>query len=230
MKAVIMAGGKGKRLRPFTYIKPKPLLPVGSINPIEYLIRDIKNSGFDEILMSVNYLKNEFNVCIEYSKKYDIQITLIEETKELGTVGSLSLMKEDLDKPFLMINGDLFVEPPYKQMHLALKNNKADMVIGITQKSSVSPYGVVSFDKNNRLLKIVEKPIIKDWINSGVYILHPRALKSLNNKYMDIHNFIDKIIQNNGTIITYDIGNKWLDIGNIDDYEKAIILLESWKD
>lgn len=223
-----MAGGRGKRLRPFTYVEPKPLLPVGNINSIEYLIGHLKISGFDEIFISINYLKEKFSVCHEYSKKYDVHIKLIEETHDLGTVGSLSLMNNYLDEPFSLINGDLFTQPPYKQMLMKFKNENADMMIGMTAHETISPYGIVKFDENNRLLKIDEKPKRKEWINSGVYFLNPKTLKFLNNQYMDIHNFIEIIIQNNGSIITFDIGEKWLDIGCIDDYEKASKQIEDW--
>ena len=229
MKAVIMAGGMGVRLRPFTYVKPKPLLPVANISPIEYLIRDMKRHGFDEILISVNYLSEKFDICSKFEKKYDIPIKLIRENKKMGTIGSLSLMKDFLNDPFILINGDLFAEPPYKRMFKKYKATSASMVVGIKKYDYLSPYGVIAKNNDDSLIKIKEKPLRSDWISAGVYLLDPKKIDLITKIPMDIPIFIQNIQKKGDLVITCDIGEKWLDIGNIEDYEKAESTINGWK-
>ena len=229
MKAVIMAGGKGVRLRPFTYVEPKPLLTVGSINPIEYSIKYLKKCGIDEIFISINYLKEKFEICHQYSKKHGIKITLIEEPKQMGTVGSISLMKNYLNDPFLLLNGDLFTQPPYKIMLDKFKKSNADILIGMKEEITNSPYGVMDFDKNNRVSKIIEKPARSEWINAGVYLINQKIINLIDKEYMDTPDLIKKVIASNGIVISFDIGPKWLDIGCLDDYENANSVLNEWE-
>ncbi len=110
-----MAGGKGLRLRPFTYVAPKPLLGVNGINSIEFSIKNLKKNGVEDLFISINYLKEKFEVCKKYEKKYQVNITLIEEQKQMGTVGSLMLMRDHLNEEFIMINGDLFADVNYRK-------------------------------------------------------------------------------------------------------------------
>lgn len=229
MKAVIMAGGMGIRLRPFTYVQPKPLLPVANISPIEYLIRDMKRHGFDQILISVNYLSEKFDVCSRFEKKYGISVKLIRETKKMGTIGSLSLMRDFLDDPFILINGDLFTEPPYKRMLKSYEAKGASMVVGIKKHDYFSPYGVIVKNDDNTLIKITEKPLRTDWISAGVYLLDPKKIDLIKNTPMDIPTFIQNIQKEGDIVITCDIGEKWLDIGNIEDFEKAESTISDWK-
>jgi len=229
MKAVIMAGGEGLRLRPFTYVVPKPLLPVGDISPIEYSVRYLKSIGFKEILISTNYLKEKFQICMEYVNKYDIDIRLIEEQVKLGTAGSLDLMRSRLDEPFALLNGDLLAQPRYDDMLSILRGCDADIVIGIKKYTTQVPYGVIQFNESNELCSIVEKPTMTHWISAGIYVLHPRVLNNVESQtYLDMPALIEKT-KRDGKVLTFDIGDKWLDIGKVEDYENADRVLRSWE-
>jgi len=224
-----MAGGEGLRLRPFTYVMPKPLLPVGDISPIEYSVRYLKSIGFREILVSTNYLKEKFQICLEYIDKYDINIRLIDENMKLGTAGSLDLMRTWLDEPFVVLNGDLLAQPPYRAMYSAMEEGDADIVIGIKKHVTQIPYGVIQFNESNTLYGIEEKPNLTHWINAGIYILHPRVLKHIETgAYLDMPSLIEKTEQA-GKVLVHDIGENWLDIGKVEDYENADRVLHSWQ-
>ena len=225
---MIMAGGEGLRLRPFTYVLPKPLLPVGDISPLEYSIRYLKNTGFREILVSTNYLKEKFQVCVEYEQKYNIDIRQIDERIKMGTAGSLDLMRQYLDEPFAVLNGDLLAHPPYIPMFQSLEECDADIVIGIKKHITQIPYGTIRFNQDKDLCEITEKPILEHWINAGIYVLHPRVLDFVETEtYLDMPSLIDKI-KERGQVRVHDIGDNWLDIGKVEDYEKADRILQTW--
>ncbi|MDB3990733.1 sugar phosphate nucleotidyltransferase [Gammaproteobacteria bacterium] len=230
MKAIIMAGGKGTRLRPFTYVEPKPLLPVGKINPIEYLVKDLKENGVNEIIISINYLKEKFySPCEEYSKKYQVKIELIEEKSSMGTAGSLSLMKDLIREPFILINGDLFTNPPYKKMISRFNEEKSEILIGIKNLSSMSLYGVVTFNEDNIVERITEKPSYSEWINAGIYIINHNMLNFINKDFMTTPELVSKAMEMGKVVTSYDVGERWLDIGCLEDYEKAEQIINGWK-
>lgn len=229
MKAVLMSGGKGVRLRPFTYVQPKPLLPVGPMCPVEYSFRYLKEFGVEEIIISINYLKEKFSICNEFSKKYNIPVRLVEEDQEMGTIGSLYLMKDMLDKPFIMLNGDLISEPPYKSMLSYFEEENATLLIGVKQHHEISQYGVIKFNKDGKFSEIVEKPKRKDWISTGIYIIDPSVINLMRGLPMDTPDLIKLLSERHKPILTYDIGEKWLDIGNLDDYDRAYGLIKGWQ-
>ncbi len=223
-----MAGGLGQRLRPFTYITPKPLLPVNDMCSIEFLVRELKNYNINDIFISVNYLKEKFDVCYSYKKKYGVNITLIEEQKRMGTVGSLSLMKDLLDDNFILLNGDLFTSIDYTKMLSKFNEAKADLVICIKKEATTSAYGIVNFDSNDQLISIIEKPTSHEWINAGTYLFHPEITNFIKKEYFDMPDLLSILKKENKKILTFDIGDKWLDIGKVDDYEKAAQIIQDW--
>ncbi|MAS50322.1 MAG: hypothetical protein CL712_00075 [Chloroflexi bacterium] len=228
MKAVIMAGGLGQRLRPFTYVTPKPLLPVNNMCSIEFLIKELKNYNVEEVFISVNYLKEKFDVCYSYEKKYGVKITLIEEEERMGTVGSLSLMKNFLDDNFIVLNGDLFTSINYKKMLNKFNKTAADAMICVKKEATTSPYGVVSYDENDQLIAITEKPTYFDWINAGIYLFSPGIISHIKKEYFDMPDLLRTLKKENKKIIIFDIGEKWLDIGKVEDYEEASTIINNW--
>ena len=228
MKAVIMAGGKGERLRPFTYVSPKPLLPVNETNSIEYSIRNLKDNGFDDFIISINYLKEKFSICKEYEEKYKINISFIEEENRMGTAGSLKLMKDQLDEAFLLLNGDLFTKIDYRRMYENFTNSDCDCLIGIKKQENKSPYGVVDFDVNFDVKDIQEKPTSYEWINAGVYMFKSESIDFIKNTYTDVTDLITLLRNKNKRVKVFDIGDKWIDIGKIEDYKNAEIMLKNW--
>ena len=178
-----------------------------------------------------DYLKEKFYTpCEEYSKKYRVNIKLIEEKSSMGTAGSLSLMKDIIREPFILINGDLFTNPPYKKMISRFYEEKSEILIGIKNLSSMSPYGVVTFNEDNIVERITEKPFHSEWINAGIYIINHNMLNFINKDFMTTPELVSKAMEMDKIVTTYDIGEKWLDIGCLEDYEKAEKIINGWKE
>lgn len=228
MKAVIMAGGRGERLRPFTYVLPKPLLPVNDTNSIENSIKNLKNCGIKDFLISVNYMKEKFSICQRYEKKHDVNILLFEEKQRMGTAGSLKLMQSELDQPFLMLNGDLFADVDYTEMQAKFMEHSCDCLVGVKKIETQSLYGVVDIRKDLALERMTEKPTKAEWINSGIYILKPEIIQMIQETFTDITDLLQRLISQNKSVYTFDIGERWIDIGKIEDYKKAEKTIKAW--
>ena len=230
-KAVIMAGGEGVRLRPFTYIIPKPLLPLGDSTILDHTINCLIRSGFDEIFISVNYRSKNFDKWMSDVEKYSANIRLIKERKKLGTAGPLYLMKDFLNEDFCMLYGDLIIKVKLDEMYWFHKQKKADITIGITKHCLTIPYAIVEKDGDETLLEMHEKPTYQYCINSGIYVLNPSIFKFLlNEKYTDMPELIDNIKKAGGGICVYDVGDCWMDMGQFSDYEKAVDVIEKWEE
>jgi len=225
-----MAGGEGVRLRPFTYLIPKPLLPVGDKSVIEHMICALANYGFDEIFVTTNYRAEDFAKCLDFGTKYGVKVELIREHKKLGTVGAVSLLSESLTGPFLLVNGDLIVDTDLSSMVDFHKSYGGSITIGIKKFCEKIPYGVVEWNEDYELVSITEKPEVVRHVNAGIYVLDITVIKYIsNNGYMDITELIERIKQVPGKILVYDIGDCWMDMGRFRDYEKAIEATEEWK-
>lgn len=230
MQAVIMAGGEGIRLRPLTYVIPKPLLPLGNITILEYLIKNLSRNGFNEIFLMCFYQHEKFKSCLSYEQKYHIQMHIVVEEKRMGTAGGIFFIKTKLNDNFLVINGDLLVEMDFKSMFDFHLNQKADITIGATKFSFAIPHGVIELNENNHLRNITEKPRYSHLINSGIYILNQSVLGpgENGNASLDMPSLISLARGENKNILVYDIGDRWLDAGELDEYEKAVVKIEEW--
>lgn len=224
-----MVGGMGVRLRPFTYAIPKPLLPFKDKTILEYMVKHLSESGFDEIFLLTLYQHEKFKQCYDYKDKYGIKVNICYEEEKRGTVGGISIILDRLENNFLVLNGDLIIETDLKQMFEYHLNNKADITVGITDYNFTVPYGVIEYDKNDNLINIIEKPGYSFKINSGVYILNSTIFDLIDKtKYLDMPTLIHRTAIKNRIIKTYDIGPCWLDIGQLNDYERAVDKIEEW--
>lgn len=217
--AVIMAGGKGTRLRPFTYMTPKPLLPYKGLPLIEHMIINLVKYKINRIYILVNYNKQKFNSCLKYKEKYNIDLKIVAEDKFMGTIGGLYLIKKELKKPFIVVNGDLYTHINFSKMIETHVKYKPVMTIGIKTIEIKLPYGKV-ITRLLHVFTIKEKESIYYKANAGIYILEPELIKLLNNKSCD---FIDlfNIVKHVKAVVYYDIKNIWKDIGEIDKYEEV---------
>lgn len=225
-----MAGGQGIRLRPLTYVIPKPLLPVGSITILEYLIRNLAKNGFNEIFLLCFYQHEKFKACLSYTEKYNIKMHITVEEKGMGTAGGIFLIKEELDKDFLVINGDLLVEMNFQSMMEFHVKQKADITIGATRYHFAVPHGVIELNDESHLKTIIEKPRYSHLINGGIYILNSSVLETGKNSSssLDMPSLISLAKNKNKNILVYDIGDRWLDTGELDEYERAVGKIEEW--
>ncbi len=222
-KVVIMAGGLGSRLRPLTDDKPKPLLDVGGKPILETIIETFSKNSFKNFIISVNYKSEMIKEYFGDGKKFGVSIEYIDETKRMGTAGSLSLMKKSLTECFFVVNADLLTDLNYNyllQYHLA---NEADATLCVRQYTMQIPYGVVG-TVNQTILEIEEKPEHSFLVSGGIYVFKPTILNFIpDNEYYDMPTLFDKLIKMKQRVNSFLIRDRdyWRDIGNIDDYEKA---------
>tara|TARA_B100000427_G_C15504622_1_gene593361 strand:- start:206 stop:1261 length:1056 start_codon:yes stop_codon:yes gene_type:complete len=221
LPVVIMAGGKGSRLKPLTNILPKPLIPIGDKTIIEEIISRFINIGSKTFHVSLFYkAKFIINYFSEIkNKKY--KIDFFKEDKPLGTAGSLFLLKNKINKTFFVTNCDIIIDQDYRDIYEYHKENKNEITIVSALNHFLFPYGVIETGKDGRLLSIAEKPEITYSINSGMYILEPHLLNDIpNNEFFHITDLIEKIKKRHGKIGVFPVSEKsWIDIG---DWKKYI--------
>ncbi len=229
MKAVIMAGGLGKRLRPLTYSIPKPLLPVGKKPILEIIIGQLHKAGFNDIILTVGYKAELIQAYFRNGSNFGVNISYIKEPQELGTAGSLKLIS-DVDKnPFLVINGDILTKLNFKTIMDYHFIKKVEMTVGVVSYNVQVPYGVINTMENGLISNIEEKPTHNYFISSGIYVLNPEIIEFIpNNTFYGIPHLINKLIEVNKKVSAYHIKEDWVDIGAMDDLEKAILKEEYW--
>ncbi|MCK4662457.1 MAG: NTP transferase domain-containing protein [Bacteroidales bacterium] len=221
MKAIILAGGLGIRLRPFTQVIPKPLLPIGEKSILEIQIEQLKRFGFDEIFLATNYKSDYIENFFGDGHKYGVKIKISKEKKPLGTVGPITLLKELLNEPFLVMNGDILTLLNIKDFFNFSINVDTDMTVGIKEILAPFQFGNI-FYNGNYVTGIDEKPKIKTKILAGIYIFKPSIFNIIPyNEYFGMDDLIHKMLKENIPIAKYEIKEYWLDIGQIDDYNKA---------
>lgn len=208
----VMAGGRGKRLMPLTKSIPKPLLKFNNRPLIENLLLKAKNEGFENIFISLNYLGNKIKSKLKDGKKFGLKINYIEEKKVLGTAGSLSYLKNKVNRPIVVTNCDIITDLNYNSLLNYHQKKKADITLVVKEHQTTSAFGQV-FIKNKKIKNIIEKPITLSYINAGIYVLSSSILKHLKtNKKIDMNELIDKMILKNKKIIPYPMTEKWSDV------------------
>lgn len=221
MKAVILAGGLGARLKPFTEIIPKPLLPIGEKAVLEIQIEHIKKYGFDEIFLATNYKSDYIENFLGDGSRYGVRLFFSKEEKPLGTAGPLSLLKKELQDPFLLINGDILSSIDLNSFRDFSEQKNAWLTITIKKIITAYAFGNINF-KDDFVLDIVEKPDIITYALAGIYYLKPDLFKYIpDNEYFGMDALIKTMLKEHNPIAKYELKDYWLDIGQIDDYEKA---------
>ena len=222
MKVVILAGGKGTRLKPYTTVFPKPLMPIGDKPILEIIIRQLKLHSFNEIIMAVGHLAELLMTFFNDGSKYGIKIKYTREDQPLGTAGPLALMKDELNETFLMMNGDVLSTINYSDLVNYHKRNGAIATIALKKRAVKIDFGVPEVDEANSIVGYTEKPEIDYLVSMGVYAFEPRVLKYIGPKeYLDFPDLIKKLISNGETVKGYVYDGYWLDIGRPDDYVRA---------
>lgn len=221
MKAVILAGGLGTRLQPFTQVIPKPLLPVGESSVLEIQIMSLARCGFHEIYIATNYRSDYIEAFLGDGKKYGVQLTFSRETKPLGTCGPITLLRDQLTEPFVLMNGDVLTTLNFKDLYAAAMATDTDLTV--VTKEIVTPFnfGKVTSD-GPYILEIEEKPDLKLEILAGIYVLRPAVLDLVPvNEYFGIDLLIKSMLATHRRVGRYLMKDYWLDIGRVDQYEQA---------
>lgn len=228
MKAFILAGGQGKRLRPYTYVIPKPLMPIGGKPILQLTLERLAKQGFKEATISLGYL-GDMIVNVVDALKLPIKIEYTRENTPLGTAGALGLL-ENFESDIITMNGDLLTSFNFKKMHDFHRKNKAAATLGIFQRQVTIDYGVIKMDKKGRFEDYIEKPTYDFDISMGINIISPRAKKYISkNKYLDMPTLIKKMHKKGEKIMCYKENCKWLDIGREFDYKIALEEFENNK-
>ena len=218
--AVLMAGGKGERLRPLTEKTPKPLLPVGGKAIIDHNIDRLINYGIKHISVTVNYLKEQIEEHFS-EPRGEVKVDTVREPKYLGTIGSIRFVKEFFNDTILVMNSDLFTNINYEDFYLHFKEHDAVMSVAAVPYTVSVPYGI--FDLDGRDIQgLIEKPTYNYYANAGIYLIKRSALDEIpNDTFFNATDLIEKLIAENKKVIRFPLNGTWIDIGNPQEYQKA---------
>ena len=222
MQAIILSGGLGTRLRPFTEVIPKPLLPIGEKAVLEIQTEHLKANGFDHIFLATNYKSDYIENFFGNGDKYGVKLTISKEDKPLGTAGPVKLLQNQLnDKPFLVMNGDILTLLPYRKLYDFACTKETLLTIGTKDIYTPFQFGNIHTE-GDFVTGIEEKPNIKTTILAGIYIFKPDILDLIpDNTMYNMDKLIMDMLIKGLHISHYPIKEYWLDIGQVDDYEKA---------
>jgi dTDP-glucose pyrophosphorylase len=216
---VVMAGGKGTRLRPYTEECPKPMLEVQGKPMLLHIIERAKSDGFGHFVLAVNYLRNMIEDYFEDGAKFGVRIEYLREEAPLGTAGALSLLPQKPEKPFIVTNGDVITDVRYSDLLNFHIHNKADATMAVGTFEWQHPFGVVSLS-GLEITDFKEKPIITSYINSGVYALSPDAIDYLvKTESCDMPTLFKRMRDSHLRTYAYPIHEYWLDVGRPKDLE-----------
>ncbi|CAO80540.1 sugar phosphate nucleotidyltransferase [Candidatus Cloacimonas acidaminovorans] len=222
MKAVILSGGLGSRLKPFTEVIPKPLLPIGEKAVLEIQIEHLKNNGFDHIFLATNYKSEYIENFFGNGSKYGVKLSISKEEKPLGTAGPVKLLQNQLNnEPFLVMNGDILTLLPYRKLYEFACSKET--LLTIATKDIYTPFQFGNIHTEGDFVTgIEEKPNIKTTILAGIYIFKPEILNLIpDNTMYGMDKLIIDMLERRLPISHYPIQEYWLDIGQVGDYEKA---------
>lgn len=224
MPVIIMAGGKGTRLKPITNIIPKPLIPLGEKPMIELIIDRFYKYGAKDFLISINYKGEAIRRFFDDMPEKLYNIDCFEEEKALGTAGSLYLLKDKIDQTFFVSNCDILIDQDYNEVLQYHRDNNNEMTIVAAIKKYNIPYGTLQTTQNGLLEEIKEKPELVYQINSGVYILEPHLLNEIPvNEFYNITDLIEEIMKRKGRVGVWPVSEKsWLDIGDWNEYLESM--------
>lgn len=230
MQAVILAGGKGKRLAPYTTILPKPLMPIDDMPILEIVLLQLKKHGFTNIVLAVGHLAGLIQAYCGDGSRWGLNITYSMEHEPLGTAGPLSLI-DGLEENFLVMNGDLLTNIDYSDlMKLHLEKN-ALATVSMYNKDVPISLGVLKLDDSGNIIDYIEKPTLTYKVSMGIYILNRKILDHIEQgKYLDFPVLIKQLIEENETIVGYDFTGYWMDIGRHEDYSKVLEEFNSIRD
>lgn len=218
--AVLMAGGKGERLRPLTEKIPKPLLKVGNKPIIDYNVDSLISYGIENIHITVNYLAEQLEAHYKEPRE-NIKVECIKEPYYLGTIGSIKFIESFSNEIILVMNSDLFTNIDYEDFFLHFEKNEADMSVAAIPYSVSVPYGIFELEERN-ILSVKEKPIYNYYANAGIYLIKKKLLNLIpENTFFNATDFMELLIAKNYKVIRFPLTGYWIDIGKHEDFKKA---------
>lgn len=221
-RAIILAGGKGTRLKPYTISLPKPLVPIGEMPILEIIIRQLKKFGFDHITITINHYAEIIQAFFGDGKKWNLKIDYSLEDKPLSTMGPLTLIN-DLPDDFLIMNGDVLTNLDLNVFYNDHIKRNSNFTIGAHKRSDKVEYGVLHNNDKSELIRFEEKPINEYLVSMGIYMMNKKNLQHIPyNTFFGFDQLMNTLIEKDILPYIYEFDGYWLDIGRPDDYEKAI--------
>ena len=221
MKVVIQAGGKGTRLRPYTTVLPKPLLPVGSKPVLEVLLRWARRNGARDVYITTGYLGHLIRAYCGDGSQWDLRITYSDEREPLGTIGALSLLRDHLDETFLVINGDVLTDLNLGEFVRSHRRSGADLTVATMRRSVRMDFGVIETEQD-RVVNFREKPHLSHLVSMGIYCIEPALLKHIPSCIpFGFDDLVFRMLDLNEPVNTFRHNGFWLDVGRIEDFQKA---------
>ncbi len=219
--AVIMAGGEGIRLRPLTKNIPKPMVEIGGIPLLERQIRRLQEAGVSQIYISVNYLSHIIERHFQCGEKYGVTINYLREKYKLGTAGALSLITDQLKKPLLVMNGDVFTTSDFVNLSNYHSEQKADLSVSAIGYHVDIPYGVIR-SKGSKVLALEEKPSQRFLCNAGIYVISPHLLAMIPaGRFYNMTDLIEQCLAIGKKVVVFPVHEYWSDIGTPSDLEQV---------
>jgi NDP-mannose synthase len=223
LRAVVLAGGKGVRLRPFTVSFPKPLMPLGDVPIIEVLIKQLVSFGITDITLTLGHLAELIKAYFQHRQELTRQLKLryVDEEEPTGTAGSLAFV-QGLEDTFLVMNGDLLTDVNFDELVAFHRQQGAALTIATHERRVKIDFGMIEFDKNHRVTGYREKPENTYYVSMGIYVYEPRALRFIElGKYLDFPDLVLRLVKAGEKVCALPIDCLWLDIGRPDDYAQA---------
>ena len=219
-QAIILAGGKGTRLRPYTVSLPKPLMPVGDYPILEIIILQLARSGFSRIILAVNHQAELIKAYFGNGSRFGIEILYSLEKKPLGTVGPLGFI-DDLDKNFLVMNGDILTDLNFEQLFQLHESKKNLLTVSTYRRATKIDYGVLDLSSDDNVIGFREKPVLEFNVSMGVYVINKKILNHIPKKKFGFDDLILCLLGKNKKVAVNIYDGYWMDIGRPDDFFSA---------
>lgn len=220
---VIMAGGKGTRLHPYTNILPKPLIPIGDITILERIIDSFQKNGCNDFWLTLNYKRNLIKAYLDDQER-DYQINYVEEDRFLGTCGSLKLLENEIKETFFLSNCDVLLDIDYAKLYDFHLKNRNEITMVTSLKRFQIPYGVIELEKGGNIKKITEKPEYNYQINTGIYVVEPSVINDIpEDSFYQMPDLVNKLLGEGRAVGAYPITEgQWSDMGEFGEMQKMM--------
>ena len=230
MRAVVLAGGRGTRLAPYTTVFPKPLMPLGDRPILDLVVRQLHRQGFDEVTLAVGHLAELIMAYFGDGSRFGVRIRYSREEEPLGTAGPLALI-DDLTEPFLVMNGDILTTLDYRAMFEEHCRGGQMATLAVFPRSETIDFGVVHFDDDRTLTQYIEKPSYDCWVSMGVYVFDPGVRRHIEPlARLDLPDLLKRLRARGESVRCHVYRDYWLDIGRLEDYQRAVADFERLRD
>ena len=229
MRAVILAGGQGARLRPYTTILPKPLMPVGNYPIAEIIVRQLRYYGIENITFAVGYLHQLIEAYFGDGSRWDVKIDYLYEERPLGTAGPLARL-DKFDEPLIVLNGDILTDLNFADFYQAHLASDSDITIASFTKKINIDLGVIKTDAATAVVDYIEKPQYSFQVSMGVYVFSPTVVHFIpEDRHFDFPDLVKALISAHRRVEVYPLEGLWLDIGRTEDYFNAADVFERYR-